>query len=67
VPEGNALHLIERKWHEQPELRQPGFVELEKLLGPEGVLSKTIVNQGRTKRRFRSQGVTLSSCVDVGK
>ena len=67
VPEGNALHLIECKWHEQPELRQPGFVELEKLLGPEGILSKTIVNQGRTKRRFRSQGVALSSCVDVGK
>ena len=67
VPEGEGLHLIECKWNEQPDLRQSGFAELEKLLGPAGILSKTIINQGRTKRRFRSQGVTLSSCVDVGK
>jgi hypothetical protein len=66
VPEGEALHLIECKWSEQPDLRQPGFAELEKLLGPEGILSKTIVNQGRTKRTFRSQGVALASCVNIG-
>lgn len=63
VPEGEALHLIECKWSEQPDMRQPGFVELEKLLGPKNILSRTIINQGRTKRTFRSQGVKLASAV----
>ena len=63
VPEGDALHLIECKWSEQPDMRQPGFVELEKLLGPKNILSRTIINQGRTKRTFRSQGVKLASAV----
>ncbi|CAN5894471.1 ATP-binding protein [soil metagenome] len=67
VPEGEALHLIECKWAEQPNLVQPGFTELEKIMKPKHILSKTIITQGRTRRRFRSQGVTLSSCVDIEK
>jgi uncharacterized protein len=65
VPEGEALHLIECKWHEQPDLNHNGFAEIAKVMGPEAVLSKTIITQGRTRRNFRSVGVKLTSAVDI--
>ena len=65
VPVGEKLHLIECKWSESPDPNPRGFAELERLLGPGNVLSRTLVGPGRTRRSLQGGRVRLSSCVEI--
>ena len=65
VPVGEKLKLFECKWAETPSLRQKGFHELEKRLGPERILGKTILTPVRGRRTLAMHQVTIQDCVDL--
>ncbi len=66
IPVGEKLKLIECKWSEKPELPHKGFLEIEKLIGKENILTRTIVTPNRKAVKMK-EGVTLSNCVDMRK
>jgi len=47
IPTGEKLRLIECKWSENPSRNVKGFTEIEKLIGRDNVLSKSIVTSVR--------------------
>ncbi len=54
--------LIECKWAESPGSTHRGFSELESLVGPDRIISKTIVTPERGSRRV-SERVTIADSV----
>ncbi len=64
IPVGERLKLVEAKASETPDPNPKGFVALASALGPEGVLSRTIVTPSRG-RRHTSSGSTIEDCVDL--
>lgn len=54
--------LIECKWAESPGPTHRGFLEIESLVGPDRIVSRTIVTPERGTRRT-SQAVTIADSV----
>jgi uncharacterized protein len=61
---GDQLHLIECKWAEAPAHTTKGFTELEALVGPKRIGSKTIVTSGRTPR-VTADGTLITDAVTL--
>ncbi|MBI4410967.1 MAG: ATP-binding protein [Deltaproteobacteria bacterium] len=64
IPVGNAFRLIECKWSENPSLEVRGFQEILKIVGPERVLSQSIVNQIPGTRKTQA-GITVEDSVHL--
>ncbi|MCD4751199.1 MAG: ATP-binding protein [Thermoanaerobaculales bacterium] len=62
IPSAGRFSLIECKWSETPAGRQRGFAELESLVGPDRILSKTVVSSLRGHRRLPN-GVNVSDSI----
>ncbi|MBV6493967.1 MAG: hypothetical protein LDLANPLL_01991 [Turneriella sp.] len=56
---GSSLHLLECKTSENPEKNTAGFIEIEKLIGQEKVLSKTILVPEHGRIKIPETGVTI--------
>jgi len=65
LPAAGRFALIECKWAETPRPTQRGFEEMESLVGPERILSRTIVTPDRGSRKLPG-GVTLAESVSLG-
>ena len=63
VPVGEKLRLIECKWKETLDSGARAFHEIESLVGPKGVLSKTIITAARGHRTIK--GTAFDDCVDL--
>ncbi|MEJ5360923.1 MAG: ATP-binding protein [Spirochaetota bacterium] len=63
IPRADRFHLIECKWSASPEDIPRGFLLMEKLIGKERILSKTVINQ---RRGFfqNANGIVYADCVD---
>lgn len=66
LPVGERLRLVEVKLSETPDPKPRGFTEVERLLGPAGVLSRTLVTPRRGSRSASEAGVTIRDPVDFG-
>lgn len=65
IPVGEKLELFEVKWAEEAPEALPGFKEIDKLLGPENVVSRTIITPDPgPPRTFAARGFTMRSCID---
>ena len=64
IPSAGRFALIECKWAESPGSRQRGFLELESLVGPERIISQTIVTPDPGSRRI-SKRVTVADSVSL--
>lgn len=53
VPVGNVFQLMECKWAENPSLDVKGFRELERLVGTERILSKSIITPSPGTRKMK--------------
>jgi uncharacterized protein len=62
IPVGEKLHLFECKWAETPDPRPRGFIEMEKRLPAQDILSRTILSPDRGLREIA--GVTIRDCVE---
>ena len=65
IPTAGRFALIECKWAESPNARQRGFEEIETLVGPDRIISRTIVTPDRGSRRA-SEAVTIADSVSLG-
>ena len=65
IPVGEKLKLLECKWAETPTLQTKGFSEMEKRLGPDRILGKTILTPIRGRRTIARQDVAIQDCVDL--
>ena len=65
IPAAGRFALIECKWAESPCAIQRGFSEIEALVGPDRVVSRTIVTPDRGTRRA-SETVTIADSVSIG-
>ena len=65
IPSAGRFELIECKWSESPSSTQRGFSELESLVGPDRIISQTIVTPDRGSRRA-SETVTIADSVGLG-
>ncbi|WP_448509631.1 ATP-binding protein [Immundisolibacter sp.] len=65
IPSAGRFALIECKWAESPGANQRGFSEIETLVGPDRVVSQTIVTPDRGARRA-SETVTIADSVSLG-
>lgn len=59
---GDQLHLVECKWAEMPTSATRGFAELEALVGPERIGSRTVVTSG-SQPRVLASGVQIMDAV----
>jgi hypothetical protein len=64
IPAAGRFALIECKWAESPSATQRGFSEIEALVGPDRVVSRTIVTPDRGTRRA-SEAVTIADSVPL--
>ncbi len=65
IPVGEKLELFEAKWAEELPAELPGFKEIDKLLGSENVVSRTVITPDPgPPRAIASRGLTMRSCVD---
>ena len=65
IPVGEKLELFEVKWAEEVPAVVAGFKEMDKLIGPENVVSRTVITPDPgPPRSFASRGYTVRSCVD---
>ncbi len=64
IPSAGRFALIECKWSESPRSTQRGFTELESLVGPDRIISQTIVTPDRGSRRA-SETVTIADSVGL--
>jgi hypothetical protein len=64
IPVGERLRLIEAKLSETPDPRPKGFVEVERVLGARGVLSRTLITPRRGARKIATD-VGVRDCVDL--
>jgi hypothetical protein len=62
IPSAGRFALIECKWAESPGANQRGFSEFETLVGPDRIISQTIVTPDRGTRRA-SETVTIADSV----
>lgn len=62
IPEGDRLRLFECKWSPTDSRKPSGFIEVEKLLGPDGIVSASIVTRERGPRP-RADGCWLDDVV----
>lgn len=62
IPSAGRFALIECTWSESPSPNQRGFQELESLVGPDRIISQTIVTPERGTRRA-SDGVVIADSV----
>jgi hypothetical protein len=65
IPVGEKLKLLECKWAETPTFQTKGFSEIEKRLGSDRILGKTILTPVRGRRTVVEQQVTIQDCVDL--
>jgi predicted AAA+ superfamily ATPase len=65
IPSAGRFALIECKWAESPGAIQRGFSEIEALVGPDRIISQTIVTPDRGTRRA-SEAVTIADSVSLG-
>jgi predicted AAA+ superfamily ATPase len=63
LPVGEKARLIECKWSETPNSDTRGFREMESLLGPRGVLGKTIITPRRGRRMVGD--TSIDDCVEL--
>ncbi len=65
IPVGEKLELFEVKWAEEIPAELSGFKEIDKLIGPENVVSRTLITPDPgPPRNVPSRGLTVRSCVD---
>jgi predicted AAA+ superfamily ATPase len=64
IPSAGRFALIECKWAESPSPTQRGFNEIESLVGPDRIISKTIVTPDRGSRRT-SRDVTITDSITL--
>jgi hypothetical protein len=64
IPVGGRFHLVECKWSETPSFRQRGFQQLRKQVGPDRILSESIVTPERGRRKIRGD-VQISDSIDL--
>ena len=64
LPAAGRFELIECKWAESPGSTQRGFLELESLVGPDRIISQTIVTPDPGSRRA-SEKVTIADSVGL--
>jgi uncharacterized protein len=65
IPVGEKLELFEAKWAEAVPADLPGFREIDKLIGPDNVVSRTLIAPDPgPPRHMASRGLTVRSCVD---
>ena len=65
IPVAEQLELFEVKWAETVPDQIAGFKEMDKLLGPENVISRTVITpDAGPPRTFPGRGFTVRSCID---
>jgi uncharacterized protein len=65
IPVAEKLELFEVKYAEEVQSELPGFKEMDKLIGPENVVSRTVITPDPgPPRTIASRGFTIRSCVD---
>ena len=64
IPSAGRFALIECKWAESPDPTQRGFSEIETLVGPDRIVSQTIVTPDRGTRRA-SEAVRIADSVSL--
>ena len=64
IPSAGRFALVECKWAESPGVTSRGFAELEALVGPDRIVSQTIVTPDRGSRRT-SKIVTIADSVSL--
>jgi uncharacterized protein len=65
IPSAGRFALIECKWAESPDPTQRGFAEIESLVGPDRIISRTIVTPERGARRA-SDRVSIADSISLG-
>ena len=65
IPVGERLKLIECKWSENPSPSNKNFRELERLIGEERILSKTIITPIRGHYLSHTTGTVIEDSVDL--
>jgi predicted AAA+ superfamily ATPase len=65
IPVGEKMILLECKWSETPPKKLKGFQEIAKLVGPENILSQSIITPVRGTRGSRESGFLVEDCVDL--
>ena len=64
IPVGERLRLFECKWSPHSSHKTAGIAELEKLLGPDGIVSASVVTSERGPR-LGPQGIILDDVVEL--
>ena len=65
IPVAEKLELFEVKWAEDVPAEISGFKEIDKLIGGENVISRTVITPDPgTPRTFAARGYTVRSCID---
>ena len=65
IPVAEKLELFEVKYAEEVPSELSGFKEMDKLIGPENVVSRTVITPDPgPPRTIASRGFTIRSCVD---
>jgi uncharacterized protein len=65
TPVAEQLELFEVKWAETVPDQIAGFKEMDKLIGPENVISRTVITpDAGPPRTFPGRGFTVRSCID---
>ena len=65
MPVGEKMVLLECKWSETPPKKFRGISEIAKLVGPENVLSQSIITPVRGTRGRPRKRIFREDCVDL--
>ena len=65
IPVGEKVVLLECKWSETPPTKLRGFQEIANLIGPENVISRSVITSVRGTRGSRDSGLLVDDCVDL--
>ena len=62
---GRKLKLYECKWSETARIEETGLLDLERIIGPQRVLSKTLVTSVRGHRRVRESNAFVEDSIEL--
>ena len=65
IPVGNRVKLYECKWAEMPEQDTPGLQAIRKLVGPENVLTQSIITPTRGHWRNERTGLIIEDSIEL--
>jgi len=65
IPVGNQVKLYECKWADMPERDTPGLQAMRKLVGPENVLTTSIITPRRGHYRNERNGAIIEDSIEL--